>query len=195
MKKRRGLLGLVCLVLALVFTACQNGTQEIEGDVGIRHKPLSAPTLVGNGLVLSSNPNNPVANVEGWPQSAPRYLYLRWKAGTEFEAGDGLDFFQVFVQLKGTDVISKLYDVEGSTSGKKYDYSTDTEEPNGYEIYTYTKQIDFYEITTSPDKLGSQGPSIVFMTGVRFGIRAVPGNDYGGYRVPSDITWTDYFPN
>jgi hypothetical protein len=193
MKKRRGLPGLVCFALALVFTACQNGTQEIEGDVGIRYKALNAPTLAGAGLVESSNPNNPIANIDGWPQSAPRYLYFNWKAGSGFEAG--LDNFEVFVQLKDTNVISKLYDIPGSTNGKRYDYSTDTEDPNSLEIYSYTKQIDFYEITTSPDKLGSLGPSLVFATGVRFGIRAVPGYDYGGYRVPSEITWTAYYPN
>jgi hypothetical protein len=186
MKKRFGFLGVACLALALVFAACQNGTQEIEGDVGIKYTPISAPTLVGEGLELSAV----MVPAPGIGQ-VPSYLYLSWDAGPGFEASAG-DTFDVFIQFRNTNTFYKLATVSSNTY--TYDKATDN-------ILVLNRNIDryyyaFYVLTPNlPNGPSGLSAADVFAKGVRFGIRAVPGNAYGGYRVPSDITWTAYYPN
>jgi hypothetical protein len=210
MKKGSVFLGAALLALALVFSACQNGTQEIEGDiggnVGINYRTLSAPTLVsdttndalvGSGLYITKNYSASFNTVAGIPVLVPSYLYLKWKAGPGFEAGS--DTFQVFIQLKDTNAIyalSSSYIDALNNNENDYDLTTDLDDVVNNDVDAYICQIKIYDIiTASPNPLGPTGLTAadVYNTKVRFGIRAVPPDSYGGYRVPSAITWTGYF--
>jgi predicted small secreted protein len=186
--KRIWLVPAACLALALAFSACQNGVQEIEGDVGINYRALSAPT-VSNDVVVSTATTN----------GLPDFLAISWTAGSGFEKG--VDRFEVFIRIEGKPTYHKLVSalapnppVNGTTytAAGGTNYSSDLDKWSG--------KITIANLFTDMGANASMSALVmadIGLNGIRFGVRAIPGDSYGGYRVPSGIAWTDppFFPN
>jgi hypothetical protein len=73
MMKRLGYAGAACLALALVFAACQNGVQEIEGSVGVglSKVQLSMPASIIDPPIPQKAWSDSLPLYGGWPVYPP----------------------------------------------------------------------------------------------------------------------------
>jgi predicted small secreted protein len=205
--KRTGAAVAACLALALAFSACQNGVQEIEGDVGvgIKKAQMSAPAAY-------------IEEMENFDlsQGLPPYVVIYWTAGPGFERSDT---FKVFGQIGGKNTYFELAQGTSSTPPSDGAFSgTNGAIPTNDYVYTTANattpkntDIDKWYAKIDPSKLiEDMGLDItptndydkyvelqgdIAQKGIRFGVQAIPGTtSTNSEKDPSGIAWTGSFP-
>jgi predicted small secreted protein len=210
MMKRFGLVTAACLALALVFTACQNGVQEIEGDIGVGLSKVQlgmpasivdpAPNTGWLAYMATYNPNL------GLPPDLPAYVIFSWNVGPGFNKVD--DTFDVFVRIGETNTIVKLTGsggfggTYGMSPGITYQLTADdgnaTPPDNtptssvttrNESIDTWYARVDIANMNTDLG-LPSSASILILEKGIQFGVQTVPTTPATDTRISSGIRWT-----
>jgi predicted small secreted protein len=206
MMKRFGLVTAACLALALVFAACQNGVQEVEGNigVGISSRALSAPAV--------DYPLPDQAWIDGGQVDLPSYIVISWTAGPGFEKE--IDSFVVFAQIGGKNTYFALtantaggtpnyngaYVGTGAAPTNVTKYQVDGSALNNSNIDKWYAKINPLNLIGDmgfPSLTQSDAAYVEIMTdiqtkGIRFGVQTVIADPttYTGDLKPSGISWT-----
>jgi hypothetical protein len=191
-KKKLGSVAMLVMVLALgvLFAACENGVQEVEGNVGINYSkanPVASVTAREETLTLASS------------STKYSYVFLSW------DAVDNVSNYQVVYQQEGKKTVQSTGGSGGGggsggslspISGYAFDSAAFSSQSPIKDIQDIDKYIA-YAMFRSVSPNGSGGIMTNnygnFLQGkkYRFGVRTSPLVS-GSESTQSDIVWSEY---
>ena len=189
MKKKPGLAGMLVTVLALglLSAACENGVQEVEGNVGLNYDKASPVAAVAADVkTLTQTPYT------GYTVTYS-YVFLAW------DAVDNVSRYEIVYQQDGKKTVQSgnLNQMPGYVFDSASTSPSNPVKPNAAnaddrDIDKYTAYGQFKTVTVTGGST-STAPGGNFLLGkkYRFGVRTSLLNS-GPLAASSDIVWSDY---
>jgi hypothetical protein len=189
-KKKLGSVKMLVTVLALglLSAACENGVQEVEGNVGINYQKANPVASVSAEVkTLTQTPYTGYSETNS-------YVFLAW------DAADNVSWYEIFYQQEGKKTVQSgnqdLNQIPGyvfdSSGSPYYPVKPNAANTDDMDIDKYAAYGQFKTVTVSG------GSSTVtregnFLLGkkYRFGVRT-SALASSGQTLQSDIVWSEY---